>query len=145
MSNLPKAQPNKTLYARKNPDGTTTYYQATQKPTPNSVPVVQYVKQPIQAQQAKSSPYEALRNLSKESPKSDSPKETQLKTSPMEAEVSVTNTLIFYVNGKKQVVYDMDPRTTLNDYLRSSFGLTGTKKMCGEVNIKQILQPLKLY
>ena len=46
----------------------------------------------------------------------------------------VANTLVFYINGKKHVVEDLDPRTTLSDYLRSCFGLTGTKKMCGEVS-----------
>ena len=42
--------------------------------------------------------------------------------------------LIFYVNGKKRVINQnqVDPTTTLIDYLRGDMGLTGTKLACGE-------------
>lgn len=41
--------------------------------------------------------------------------------------------LVFYVNGKRTVVHDPDPRTLLLDYLRSdAVGLTGTKKVCAQ-------------
>ena len=43
-----------------------------------------------------------------------------------------TNIVIFYVNGKKVELINPDPRMTLNDYLRSTAGLTGTKLTCGE-------------
>lgn len=39
--------------------------------------------------------------------------------------------LIFYVNGAKKVAKDVQPETTLLQYLRQS-GLTGTKLGCGE-------------
>jgi xanthine dehydrogenase/oxidase len=41
--------------------------------------------------------------------------------------------LEFYVNGKRRVVHDVDPRALLVDYLRSpAVGLTGTKKVCAQ-------------
>eukprot|EP01091_Cochliopodium_minus_P007962 TRINITY_DN1784_c1_g1_i3.p1 TRINITY_DN1784_c1_g1~~TRINITY_DN1784_c1_g1_i3.p1 ORF type:complete len:932 (-),score=298.62 TRINITY_DN1784_c1_g1_i3:48-2843(-) len=45
-----------------------------------------------------------------------------------------SSNLIFYVNGKKQIVQKdtIDPSTTLIDYLRRDLGLTGTKLTCGE-------------
>ena len=39
--------------------------------------------------------------------------------------------LIFFVNGAKHVVRDVQPQTTLLQYLRR-VGLTGTKLGCGE-------------
>lgn len=43
-----------------------------------------------------------------------------------------TSSLIFYVNGKKVVVSDSDPETTLLQFLRINLRLTGTKLGCGE-------------
>ena len=44
-----------------------------------------------------------------------------------------TNTLVFWVNDRKHVVENPDPRTLLLDYLRSGeVGLTGTKKVCAQ-------------
>src|SRR5436190_21344605 len=41
--------------------------------------------------------------------------------------------LVLYVNGRRVVVRDPDPRTLLLDYLRSdAVGLTGTKKVCAQ-------------
>src|SRR4051812_1995564 len=41
--------------------------------------------------------------------------------------------LVFFVNGRRVVLRDVDPRTLLLDYLRSEeVGLTGTKKVCGQ-------------
>ena len=49
-------------------------------------------------------------------------------------ETNVPSEIIFFLNNKKQVVADIDPRTTLNEYIRTCYGHTGTKKVCGEVN-----------
>lgn len=44
-----------------------------------------------------------------------------------------TNTLVFWVNDRKHVVENPDPRMLLLDYLRSGeVGLTGTKKVCAQ-------------
>ncbi|XP_078701723.1 uncharacterized protein LOC144927862 [Branchiostoma floridae x Branchiostoma belcheri] len=40
--------------------------------------------------------------------------------------------LTFWVNGKRHVVQNPDPAVTLNEWLRSQRGLTGTKVMCRE-------------
>ncbi|KAI8507313.1 hypothetical protein Bbelb_146930 [Branchiostoma belcheri] len=40
--------------------------------------------------------------------------------------------LTFWVNGKRYVVLNPDPGVTLNEWLRSQRGLTGTKVMCRE-------------
>ncbi|XP_035691294.1 xanthine dehydrogenase-like [Branchiostoma floridae] len=40
--------------------------------------------------------------------------------------------LTFWVNGKRHVVQSPDPAMTLNEWLRSQRGLTGTKVMCRE-------------
>jgi xanthine dehydrogenase/oxidase len=41
--------------------------------------------------------------------------------------------LIFYLNGEKVLIKDVDPTTLLIDYLRSpTVGYTGTKESCGE-------------
>ncbi|XP_035690573.1 xanthine dehydrogenase-like isoform X4 [Branchiostoma floridae] len=40
--------------------------------------------------------------------------------------------LTFWVNGKRHVVQNPDPAMTLNEWLRSQRGLTGTKVMCRE-------------
>ena len=46
-----------------------------------------------------------------------------------------SDAITFFVNGKKHTLSNFDPRTTLNEFLRSQYGLTGTKKSCGEVFI----------
>ena len=43
-----------------------------------------------------------------------------------------TGQVIFYVNGEKVVIVNPDPRETLDTFLRSKRGLTGTKFTCGE-------------
>lgn len=40
--------------------------------------------------------------------------------------------LIFYVNGKRISERNIDPRTTLANYLRENLNLTGTKIGCNE-------------
>ena len=40
--------------------------------------------------------------------------------------------IIFSVNGQKVELTDPSPQTSLNEWLRSQYGLTGTKRMCGE-------------
>ncbi|MDT7604690.1 MAG: hypothetical protein QOF61_2687, partial [Acidobacteriota bacterium] len=46
---------------------------------------------------------------------------------------SYANDLIFYINGERVVVKNVDPTILLVDYLRSSpVGLTGTKKACAQ-------------
>lgn len=42
-----------------------------------------------------------------------------------------SSTLMFYLNGRKQVVKNPHPNHTLIDYIRS-LGLTGTKLGCAE-------------
>lgn len=42
-----------------------------------------------------------------------------------------TTSLIFYLNGKKQILHHPNPNDTLIDYIRST-GLTGTKLGCAE-------------
>lgn len=106
-----KANPNQPLFARRNPDGSIQYYQITNTPSPSSIPC----RPLINSQQPRIST-------------SNSPVSTSTtRVNP------VSNHLIFYINQQKHVVQDIDPRTTLNDYIRSCYGLTGTKKMCGEV------------
>ncbi|KAJ6239444.1 aldehyde oxidase [Anaeramoeba flamelloides] len=39
--------------------------------------------------------------------------------------------MVFYLNGERKVLENMDPNITLLDYIRS-IGLTGTKNVCGE-------------
>ena len=112
---LPQAQPNKPLYARRNPDGTVTYYQTTTVPSATTIPLNSAPVRKTMIPQAQVSP-------------------TPVQVAKKQARAgTVSETLVFYVNGKKQIVYDIDPRMTLNEYLRSSYGLSGTKKMCGEV------------
>jgi len=43
-----------------------------------------------------------------------------------------TSTVAFYVNDREVVLENPDPRMTLNDYLRSTPGLKGTKRMCNQ-------------
>jgi xanthine dehydrogenase/oxidase len=46
---------------------------------------------------------------------------------------AVANQITFWINGRKTVVDQPDPRTLLLDYLRSDdVGLTGTKKVCAQ-------------
>ncbi|XP_066268463.1 uncharacterized protein [Branchiostoma lanceolatum] len=45
---------------------------------------------------------------------------------------AVSATLTFMVNGTQHEVRNPDPLMTLNEWLRSQRGLTGTKVMCGE-------------
>ena len=40
--------------------------------------------------------------------------------------------LSFTLNGNQCIVDGVDPNVTLNEWIRSQNGLTGTKKMCGE-------------
>ena len=42
------------------------------------------------------------------------------------------DSLIFYVNGKRQQVSDQSAFRSLSDYLRLDLGLTGTKVVCAE-------------
>lgn len=42
------------------------------------------------------------------------------------------NSLVFFVNGKRQEVINPSPLETLVDYLRTTLGLTGTKVGCNE-------------
>jgi hypothetical protein len=44
-----------------------------------------------------------------------------------------SNDVIFYVNGTKYVLNNPDPLMTLNDFLRNTPGLQGTKRMCNQV------------
>ncbi|XP_064622237.1 xanthine dehydrogenase/oxidase-like [Lineus longissimus] len=43
-----------------------------------------------------------------------------------------SNELVFFINGKKVVERDVEPETTLLEYLRRRLRLTGTKLGCGE-------------
>ena len=52
----------------------------------------------------------------------------QAKTASVEPKTSVSFTL----NGASVDVQGVSPSLTLNEWLRSQPGLTGTKKMCGE-------------
>ena len=38
----------------------------------------------------------------------------------------------FTINGQKVDLNDPSPQTSLNEWIRSQYGLTGTKRMCGE-------------
>tara|TARA_R110002050_G_scaffold284138_1_gene433149 strand:+ start:100 stop:519 length:420 start_codon:yes stop_codon:yes gene_type:complete len=40
--------------------------------------------------------------------------------------------VVFYVNDQKVVLDNPDPLMTLNDYLRTTVGLNGTKRMCNQ-------------
>ena len=40
--------------------------------------------------------------------------------------------LSFVLNGEQVVLNGVDANVTLNEWIRSQNGLTGTKKMCGE-------------
>ena len=51
------------------------------------------------------------------------------------AQIQFENEIIFFVNGSKTVVREPDPTLTLNEFLRSKYGLQGTKKSCAEVCI----------
>jgi len=48
---------------------------------------------------------------------------------------SYSNQVIFYVNGTKYMLENPDPFMSLNDFLRSTPGLQGTKHMCYQVYI----------
>ncbi|XP_077967155.1 xanthine dehydrogenase/oxidase-like isoform X1 [Styela clava] len=47
-------------------------------------------------------------------------------------QLAISDSLIFYVNGKKIVEKNADPETTLLTYLRNNLRLTGSKLGCGE-------------
>lgn len=47
-------------------------------------------------------------------------------------ETSVSNTVVFYVNGKEVLDKNIEPQWTLLWYLRNKLGLTGTKLGCAE-------------
>ena len=51
----------------------------------------------------------------------------------------------FFINNKKHTVYHVNPRMTLNEYIRSQPGLTGTKKMCGEAGCGACTVMLSYY
>ncbi|XP_060084653.1 xanthine dehydrogenase/oxidase-like [Ylistrum balloti] len=56
-----------------------------------------------------------------------------VKSGPdMDCSIQETTALTFYVNGKKVVVPNPDPETTLLHFLRTNLRLTGTKLGCGE-------------
>lgn len=38
----------------------------------------------------------------------------------------------FVLNGQRVELTDPSPKTSLNEWIRSQYGLTGTKRMCGE-------------
>jgi len=46
--------------------------------------------------------------------------------------LSPTTNVSFTLNGDDVQVSNVDPNTTLNEWIRSQYGLSGTKKMCGE-------------
>jgi len=46
--------------------------------------------------------------------------------------LSPTTNVSFTLNGGNVQVSNADPNTTLNEWIRSQYGLSGTKKMCGE-------------
>ena len=46
--------------------------------------------------------------------------------------VAPTTNVSFTLNGGSVQVSNANPNTTLNEWIRSQYGLTGTKKMCGE-------------
>jgi len=46
--------------------------------------------------------------------------------------LSPTTNVSFTLNGDDVQVFNADPNTTLNEWIRSQYGLSGTKKMCGE-------------
>ena len=43
-----------------------------------------------------------------------------------------TSVVSFTLNGHDVQLSGVDPNTTLNEWMRSQLGLSGTKKMCGE-------------
>lgn len=47
-------------------------------------------------------------------------------------EAQISNTLVFYVNGKQISDKNIEPQWTLLWYLRNKLGLTGTKLGCAE-------------
>lgn len=68
--------------------------------------------------------------------KASSPQYWQrIRSNTQEEKVSASssNQLVFYVNGAKVVISNVDPKSTVNDFLRSTFALQGTKKSCSEV------------
>ena len=48
------------------------------------------------------------------------------------ATLSPTSVVSFTLNGHDVQLSGVDPNTTLNEWIRSQLGLSGTKKMCGE-------------
>jgi len=46
--------------------------------------------------------------------------------------VAPTINVSFTLNGSNVQVSNADPNMTLNEWIRSQYGLSGTKKMCGE-------------
>ena len=48
------------------------------------------------------------------------------------ATLSPTSVVSFILNGHDVQLSGVDPNTTLNEWIRSQLGLSGTKKMCGE-------------
>ena len=48
------------------------------------------------------------------------------------ATLSPTSVVSFTLNGHDLQLSGVDPNTTLNEWIRSQLGLSGTKRMCGE-------------
>lgn len=48
------------------------------------------------------------------------------------AMASPVKAISFTINGQKVDLSDPSPQTSLNEWIRSQYGLTGTKRMCGE-------------
>ena len=46
--------------------------------------------------------------------------------------LSPSSTVSFTLNGLDVQLSGVDPNVTLNEWIRSQHGLSGTKKMCGE-------------
>ena len=46
--------------------------------------------------------------------------------------LSPTSIVSFTLNGQDVQLTGVDPNVTLNEWIRSQHGLSGTKKMCGE-------------
>ena len=45
--------------------------------------------------------------------------------------VESSNEITIFVNGRKQTIRDVNPKTTLLEYLRYTLQLTGAKNGCG--------------
>ena len=50
----------------------------------------------------------------------------------MASRIFPTVNVSFTLNGNDVQLSNANPNTTLNEWIRSQYGLSGTKKMCGE-------------